>query len=568
MKRPLALLLLALPPLPLAAAATTPSKPAVAARPATAAAAPATGAATSVEGDAATQEATVLAQSGKVKEAIARLERSRAALGGRGVSLLGALYLRDNRAADAVKALRPLADRPDAEAAVLYNAGRSLVLAGDVAAGQIYLARSVDKSPDSPARRELGMLLSRQGRVVEAYAMLRPWTLHHADDGDARLVAATLAIGLERPMEAIELLNGLADSPAVQLLAARISVLLRDGPDAVKRIEPVLANHPAAIDLEVRRVAAEAYLLASQPAKAVAVLQGKQGSVPALVLLLGRAQRQGGNATAAMATLAPLASRLPDDPKTVGDPRPAAAIAIEYGQLLLGAGKPGEAVTVLQKATRLHPQNEAAWDYFARALEASGRGAESAKARAQAQGLANARARALAVASSRPSPQPAAPPAGGEPVAQMPAYATAAIDLAQKGKPQQALDVVRQRLQAEPDDELARTLEVRMLLAQEQNAAALNAADAAVVRAPGNPDFVYLRGAVEMAMHDLVAAERDYRRVLQMAPKHLAAMSDLAVLLMSAGKNDEARRLLEQVLTINPQDRNAAANLEQLRKGT
>jgi len=223
---------------------------------------------------------------------------------------------------------------------------------------------------------------------------------------------------------------------------------------------------------------------------------------------------------------------------------------------------------VLQKATRLHPQNEAAWDYFARALEASGRGAESAKARAQAQGLANARARALAVASSRPSPQPAAPPAGGEPVAQMPAYATAAIDLAQKGKPQQALDVVRQRLQAEPDDELARTLEVRMLLAQEQNAAALNAADAAVVRAPGNPDFVYLRGAVEMAMHDLVAAERDYRRVLQMAPKHLAAMSDLAVLLMSAGKNDEARRLLEQVLTINPQDRNAAANLEQLRKGT
>ena len=568
MKRPLALLLLALPPLPLAAAATTPSKPAVAARPATAAAAPATGAATSVEGDAATQEATVLAQSGKVKEAIARLERSRAALGGRGVSLLGALYLRDNRAADAVKALRPLADRPDAEAAVLYNAGRSLVLAGDVAAGQIYLARSVDKSPDSPARRELGMLLSRQGRVVEAYAMLRPWTLHHADDGDARLVAATLAIGLERPMEAIELLNGLADSPAVQLLAARISVLLRDGPDAVKRIEPVLANHPPAIDLEVRRVAAEAYLLASQPAKAVAVLQGKQGSVPALVLLLGRAQRQGGNATAAMATLAPLASRLPDDPKTVGDPRPAAAIAIEYGQLLLGAGKPGEAVTVLQKATRLHPQNEAAWDYFARALEASGRGAESAKARAQAQGLANARARALAVASSRPSPQPAAPPAGGEPVAQMPAYATAAIDLAQKGKPQQALDVVRQRLQAEPDDELARTLEVRMLLAQEQNAAALNAADAAVVRAPGNPDFVYLRGAVEMAMHDLVAAERDYRRVLQMAPKHLAAMSDLAVLLMSAGKNDEARRLLEQVLTINPQDRNAAANLEQLRKGT
>ncbi len=450
---------------------------------------------------------------------------------------------------------------------MLYNAGRAALLSNDIASGQVYLARSVDKEPTSPARRDLGLLLSRQGRVVEAYAMLRPWTLNHADDGDARLVAATLAIGLERPLEAAQLLHGLVESPAVQLLEARIQVLVGDGPAALAKLQPVLANHPPGIDLEVRRVAAEAYLLAGQPAKAVETLAGKAGNVPALVLLLGRAQRQAGNAAAAMVTLAPLASKLPADSNSVGDPRPAAAIAREYGELLIGAGKTGEAVTVLQKATKLRPQDEPTWQALSRAFEAAGRGAEAAQAREQAQTLAAARARALA-----PSAPPGAAPAGEAAAAAsgpaLPAYASTAMSLAQQGRTQQALDIIRQRLQAAPDDELAHTLQVRLLLSQQQNAAALNAADAAVVSAPGNPDFVYLRGAVEMAMHDLQGAERDFRRTLQMQPRHTAAMSDLAVLLMESGKNDEARKLLEQVLAINPQDKNAAANLEQLRKGT
>ena len=41
-------------------------------------------------------------------------------------------------------------------------------------------------------------------------------------------------------------------------------------------------------------------------------------------------------------------------------------------------------------------------------------------------------------------------------------------------------------------------------------------------------------------------------------------MSDLAVLLMNVNKKEEAKRLLQQVLQINPQDKNAAANLERL----
>ncbi|HEV8631964.1 MAG TPA: hypothetical protein VGV61_16735, partial [Thermoanaerobaculia bacterium] len=226
----------------------------------------------------ATQEAAALAQRGNVNGAITRLERDRAQLDARGVSLLGALYLQAQRPAEALSVLRPLADAKDAAAAVLYNAGRAALLAGDTEHAQVYLARSVGADPTSPAVRDLGLLLSRQGQVVEAYALLRPWTLHHADDGDARLVAATLAITLERPQEAEQLLTGLVESPAVQLLHVRARVQLGDAAGAMRALQPVLAQqHPAAMDLEVRRAAAEAYLLAGQASKAVEQLAGKAG---------------------------------------------------------------------------------------------------------------------------------------------------------------------------------------------------------------------------------------------------------------------------------------------------
>jgi len=41
-------------------------------------------------------------------------------------------------------------------------------------------------------------------------------------------------------------------------------------------------------------------------------------------------------------------------------------------------------------------------------------------------------------------------------------------------------------------------------------------------------------------------------------------MSDLAVLLSSSGKKDEARQLLKKVLEIRPNDAVAKANLEKL----
>ena len=523
---------------------------------------------------AALEQAADLAAKGDVAGAIKRLEPVRAQLGPRGLSLLGSLYVEANRPAEALALLKPLADRDDAEAAVLYNAGRASILADNPQQGRVYLTRSVAKDSSSPAARELGVLYSRTGRVVEAYALLRPWVLQHKSDGDARLVAAALAVELERPDEALQMLAGMVESPPMRLLQARALTQKGDTGGALKLLQPILANHPPAVDLEVRRVAAAAYLGAGQPAKVVELLQGKAGKVPDLVLLLGRAQRQLGRTAAALATLKPLADALPADPSTLGDPRPAAAIAVEYAQLLQASGHRAEAVGFFQKATKLNPQSRDAWNALAGALDATGKKAEATQARQQAAKLAAppaaqpAAGGAVAAGGGAPAAAgtapAAAPPAAGEPA--KPAWAQQALDLLEQQKPQPALDVVKKELTAHPRNLLALTMQIQILMVTRQFPAAVDAAKKAVALYPKNANILYQLGAAELGLHDYAGAERDLRQTLALAPQHTAAMNDLAVLLMNGGKRDEAKKLLEQVLRINPADKTAKGNLDQLRR--
>ena len=473
------------------------------------------------------------------------------------LSLVGALYVQLGKPQEALAVLKPLADPEDAEPAVLYNAGQAALMAGQLEVGQVYLTRSVIKEPASPAARELGMLTARQGHVVEAYSMLRPWVLRNPSDGEARLVAANLAVQLERADDAIQLLSGLTESEAIRLLRGKALVLKKDGPGAVALLKPLLANHPQGLDLEVRRSLAEAYLLAGQPAEAIKLIDGKTTGRPALVLLLARAQRQAGNAAAATATLKPLADKLPANADKIGDPRPAAGIAMEYGALLVDAGKAAEAVPFYQKSTGYYPRNADAWKGLARALDAAGRKPEAQKALAQAAELSKA---------------PAAAPAANNPTAAAPAAAAEqpvspglqkAIELMGQGKPEPALTAVRQET-AISKDPRARMVEVRLLLSLKRPEEALKASDAALATSPNNPDYTYLRGASQMALQHLSSAEEDFRKTLRLQPRHLPAMDDLAVLLLRTNKKDEARKLLQQVLQINPQDKVAAANLERL----
>ena len=81
---------------------------------------------------------------------------------------------------------------------------------------------------------------------------------------------------------------------------------------------------------------------------------------------------------------------------------------------------------------------------------------------------------------------------------------------------------------------------------------------------PANADGLYQRGAVLMAMQEPGGAEEMFRQSLTVSPRHIAALSDFAVLLMSQGRNDEAARHLRTVLELRPDDPLAQRHLDQL----
>ncbi len=519
------------------------------------------------EANQSLQEVAKLIQAGNAKAAAAKLnvmEKDPATTQPM-LSMVGALYLQINRPQQALAVLQPLADAEDAEPAVLYNAGRAALLTGNVDAGQAYLTRSVLLEPSSPAARDLGFLTAREGRVVEAYSMLRPWALQNPTDGDARLMAASLALQLERPDAAAELLQGLPDDPALKLLRGKILVQKKDGPGAVALLEPLFANHPPGMDLEIRRSLAEAELLAGNAAEAVKLVEGQAAGHPSLALLLARAQHQAGHADAALATLKPLADQLPADANTLGDPRPAAGIALEYATLLAEAGRSQEAGPFFEKSTRFYPRNPEAWKGLARSLEAAGRKEDAQKALAQAAEAAKPPVRPAAPPPDSPSAGTAAPAAQAALLSEGLANA---VRLMEENQLEPALAAVRQEIGiSTTPDPRARLLEIRLLLLLKRPEEALKGVEEALKAEPDNADFLYSRGATLMALQRWASAEQDFRKTLKLAPRHTAAMNDLAVLLMSLNKEDEARSLLRQVLQINPQDRTAAVNLEKLDGG-
>lgn len=495
------------------------------------------------------------------------------------LSLLGAIYVDAGRPKEGLDLLAPLAAKPDADAAVLYNAGRAALGSGKADDAIGYLKRSVALDSASPASRELGLLLARRGQVVEAYSNLRPWSIRSPRDAEARLTAASLALQLERPFEAEELLVGQPKSdPAIRLLLGKVAIQKGDGPAALALLEPLVAKHPPSMDLELRRTRAEAFLLADSPGEAVRQLRGKTGGVPSLALLLARGQRQTKDVAGALATLEPFAAKLPADAKSLGDPRPAAAIAVEYGQLLAASGRPADGLVYLEKATRLNPLSPEAFRAYGQALQGAGKGDQATPVLARAKELDEGRAQARkdaqaadqeyreAFAAFQSANAAAAKP--GKPAEPMSPEMQEALRAMSSGDRAGALAAIRRRLAAVPGDLPAYAIEVRLLLGLGRLPEALAAAEAALRQAPQNADMVYQRGAVQMALKHSAEAERDFRRALELQPAHLASMNDLAVLLTTAGKKAEAEKLLRRVLDLNPRDANAAANLEQLRKET
>jgi cellulose synthase operon protein C len=498
-------------------------------------------------------------QGGDLKGAIALLEPFKDKKGSHpaALSLLGTLYLEAGRPKNSLALLGPLADSGAAGPVILQAAARAALATGQTAKAEAYLVKAVEMAPGSPAARDLGLLLGSESRIDESYRLLFPWAKAHPEDKEARLSAAYGAVELDRPPDAEELLGGLPqDDPRVRLLRARLQLLQQKPHEALATLQPMLKDAPRELELNVRRHLSEAYLALGQSDEVIGLLQGKAGNDPSLSLLLARAQYRAGNPAESIALLKPLAPSLlgGEAPSTPAQRSFVLSFAVDYGQALVATENWTEAISTLEKAAQLDPRNPQAWQLLGRALVASGRREEGVKAMERFRDLQQAeksnseKVNDLERGEADPTRR----------------NLQQAATLAAQGKTDEALAMIRQEIALVPADPRPRAAEVTTLLAAKRPQDALKAVEASLSAAPGNPDFLYLRGAVRMAVRDLPAAEKDFRQALQARPDHLAALSDLAVLLIANGHKDEAKELLRKVLEIKPGDPRAVANLKSL----
>jgi tetratricopeptide (TPR) repeat protein len=497
-------------------------------------------------------------KAGDVKGAIAVLEPLRGKPGTHpaALSLLGTLYLEDDRPKDALAILGPIADGGAAGPMILHNAGRAALALKQTAKAEKYLRAAMEKAPDSAAVRDLGLLLGGEGLIEDSYVLLRPWSLAHPDDGETRLSAAYAAVELDRTPEAAELLRGLPeDDPRVRLLRARVQLLQQKPQDALTTLQPLTRNAPPDLDLSVRRYLAEAYLALGKSGEAIPLLRGKVGDDPSMALLLGRAEYRDGHPEEAVAVLEPLARNLlAGEPASPAERRILVDLAVQYGQALVGTSKWNDAIPPLTRATQLDPNSILAWQFLARAQLAAGQRDDANKSLEKFRQIESSQK--SNTEQSNETERSVADPTRRN--------LEEATKLATAGHTEQALAMIRKEAALQPKDPRPRAQEIAVLIAAKRTQEALKAAEATLSTSPGNPDFLYLRGATKMASQDLPGAEQDFRQVLKIKPDHVAAMSDLAVLLTAGGKKDEARQLLQKVLQIRPGDPAATANLKSL----
>jgi Flp pilus assembly protein TadD len=510
------------------------------------------------------EQAVGLLTSGDAAGAVALLEpvRQRSAPPRQLLALLGTSYLEAGRADDALALLAPLAEGEGTDPAVLYNAGRAALAAGDLERGESFLERSLALQPNTPAARELGLLRGTQGRMRESYRLLRPWALANPDDREARLAAALAAIRLERLPEAEQLLEGLpTEDDRVRLLWGQIRLLSGDPRGAVATLAPILAEESGTVDLAVRRTMAEAQISLGQPEEAVSLLAGHVGEDPAATLVLGQAQYRAGDLDAGLATLQPFATRLLQVAGAAGgemaNQQLGARYGLEYGRMLAAAGRHEEALPHLQLATRLEPSNRQAWQQLGQTLAALDRRDEAAAALERFEAL-NREEGTLTAKRERFEAETEDPAARA---------ILKARELMADERYDEALEVLRAEIELAPEELRPRLLESRVLLVAGRPQEALDRGEEIVARFPENADAYYQRGTAHLALEHRTSAEADFRQALALAPDHVPAMSDLAVVLTVRGERTEAERLLERVLELRPDDARAKAHLERLRAG-
>ncbi len=144
---------------------------------------------------------------------------------------------------------------------------------------------------------------------------------------------------------------------------------------------------------------------------------------------------------------------------------------------------------------------------------------------------------------------------------------TAALRLLELGRAQAAVDLLAGelgRFRQGAGGARLRVLQSRALLQVGKVADAARLADEAVDLDAGLADAFYQRAVVALARKDGLAAIDDMVHATKLDARHLEARKALAMLRHAQGDDGEARRLLAEVLAIDPDDRDARADLATL----
>jgi len=294
--------------------------------------------------------------------------------------LLAAAQWRMNDAAGTIATLRPVVDRPDADAYSLALIGRALAKAGDAEAASLYLARAAQPRP--------GALAALDPLGEGEFAGVRRMAEENPGDGPAqvRLISALLARG--QSAEALARARRLqADNPG----APDVHMLVGDALGVGGDFAGAAAHYRRAANIAFTESVAirliEALQRSGQGQEAENVLRlfvaQNPRSVPGLVLLAGR-EMQGQNWSAAIAIYESLRQRLGDNDATIlnnlawaysetGDlaravplarrawtlDRNNPATADTLGWLLFKAGRRVEGLALLERAARGAPSDAA-----------------------------------------------------------------------------------------------------------------------------------------------------------------------------------------------------------------
>ncbi len=227
---------------------------------------------------------------------------------------------------------------------------------------------------------------------------------------------------------------------------------------------------------------------------------------------------------------------LPEDRSNLANPMEKAPLVrpLLLGIRLFHEGDFAGSVAALKQAVEVPELAPHAWQFLGSSYDALGQ-------REQAQ-AAYARGAALPGASSELAE-------------------TAVMRLLESGDADAALAMIAREAARFPTSAMLAVLASRAHLQRGELDRAADRAQQGVLLGPEVGDAYYQRAVVALARQDAAAALPDLLRAAEIDPRHIGARKALAMLRYSAGDTLEAKRLLEEVLVIAPNDPDAAADL-------